>query len=114
MTRQLTEEERVAVCRLAESLPEPSRVRIIADLKHATVAAMNDAGTIIRFEIPGYEHPLKSGGKIKVDAKMKDRDGAQLDVILFTDENDRLYELELVRFAEGAVIGPDWDTLSYY
>jgi len=30
---------------------------------------------------------------------------------LHQDENDRLYELELVRYDDGDLMGPQWETL---
>jgi hypothetical protein len=99
---------------MCEGLVDSKRAQIMADLAQATALPMNDDDTIIRFEIPGYQHPPKSGGRVIADSRAKDQDGAYLDVILFTDENDRLYELEIVRFEEGKVIGPDWNTLTFY
>lgn len=104
----------MVVSRMAEALADSRRAKIMADLAQATAVPMNNDNTIIRFEMSGYQHPPKSGGRVTVDGKAKDQDGAYLDVILFTDENDRLYELEIVRFEEGKVLGPDWNTLTFY
>lgn len=114
MKRALSESERQLVSRMAENLAGSERVQILADLAQASAVPMNDDETIIRFEIPGYNHPPKSGGRIIVDGKARDKDGAYLDVILFTDESGRLYELEIVRFGAGELIGPDWTTLTFY
>ena len=41
---------------------------------------------------------------------MRDIDGADISVTVYADENDRLLELELVKWAEGPVENPDWRT----
>jgi hypothetical protein len=114
MKRSLTETEKMVISRMAETLPDSKRSQIVADLARASAEPMNDDGTIIRFEIPEYQRPPQTGGRVTVDGKVKDRDGAHLDVILFTDENDRLYELEVVRYEVGKVMEPDWTTLTFY
>jgi hypothetical protein len=48
---------------------------------------------------------------VPIDALVLDADGAKLSVVLAEDENGRLYELQLIRYAQGAVLGPDWTTL---
>jgi hypothetical protein len=45
------------------------------------------------------------------EGKVRDLDGELLDVVLFEDGDGRLFEFELVRYAEGLVLGPDWGAL---
>jgi hypothetical protein len=45
---------------------------------------------------------------------MRDRDGAELAVDLYADPNNRLLELEIVRYEQGDLIDPDWTTLELY
>jgi hypothetical protein len=47
-----------------------------------------------------------------VYATVRDADGEHLSIALYADQNDRLFELEFIRFAEGTLISPDWSTLS--
>jgi len=42
---------------------------------------------------------------------MLDSDGAQLSVVLFVDKNERLLELEFIRWETGNLISPDWRSL---
>ena len=46
-----------------------------------------------------------------VEGTVQDSDGASVSVLLHQDENDRLYELELVRYDDGDLINPKWETL---
>ena len=41
-----------------------------------------------------------------------DADGVPLEVVVYTDRNSRLFEFELIRYADGDVIGPDWSTFA--
>lgn len=114
MKRAVTPTEHMVVSRMVEKLPDQQRVQLLADLKNATVEPLNADGSIIRFEIAGYERAPSIGRHTSVDGVVKDGDGAHLDIILFTDLNGRLYELEIVRFEAGAIVGPDWTTLQLY
>lgn len=44
---------------------------------------------------------------------MFDRDGSKIDVLLFMDSTDRLYELEFVKWEGGDLLCPDWTTLTF-
>lgn len=114
MKRPLMESEKTAIYHLAEILPVAMRSQIITDLSCASVEPLNESGSIIRFEIENYRRVPNMGRRAIVDAVAKDSDGAHLNVILFSDENDRLYELEIIRFEDGDVIAPDWKTLTVY
>jgi hypothetical protein len=110
--RPLTENERMLVSRMAEKLPDNKRTQIMSDLERAKAESLNDDESIIRFDIAGYQHPTSIGRIIIADGMAKDKDGADLEVILFTDSDGRLYELEIVRFEEGGLVAPDWATLA--
>ena len=114
MRRPLTESEKMVVSRMAETLPEAQRSQITDDLAHATAEHLNEDGSLIRFEIEGYQRLARTGRTVSVDAMATDRDGAHLNVILFTDGSGRLYELEIVRFESGNVVALDWTTLRFY
>ncbi len=114
MRRPSTEAERVLVSRMCAGLQDAERAQVLADLADAIVEPLNDDGSIVRFELLNYTRLPGIGRRVAVDGVANDRDGAHLNVILFTDENNRLYELEIVRFDEGSVIGPDWATLKIY
>jgi hypothetical protein len=114
MRRLVSAMERELVVRMCEGLPAAQRGKMLADLANASVELLNDDGSILRFELHNYIRSPGAGRRIAVDGTASDRDGAHLNVILFIDENDRLYELELVRFDEGKVVGPNIETFKEY
>ena len=81
-------------------------------MEHATAQTMPSVRSRITFMIAGYERPAYQGQHpFRVEGKVQDRDGSEISVLLYADENGRLLELELVRFDEGEVIEPDWSTM---
>lgn len=114
MKRPASAIERMIVARMCEGLPAAQRAQMLTDLASASVEPLNDDGSILRFQLQDYTRLPGIGRRVAVDGTANDRDGAHLNVILFTDENDRLYELEVVRYDEGNVIGPDMETLKVY
>jgi len=114
MKRLVLATERIIASRMCEGLPAAQRAQMLADLATASVEPLNDDGSILRFHLRDYTRLPGIGRRVAVDGTARDRDGAYLNVILFTDENDRLYELEVVRFDEGNVVGPDMETLKIF
>lgn len=114
MKRPLTEIEKTVISRMAGRLSDNQRTQIISDLVNSTVKPKNYDGSIIEFEISGYQRPSFVGAHKLIEGTLKDADGAHLTVILFADPNGRLYEFEIVRYADGEISGPDWSTLSFY
>ena len=112
MTRPLTRQERELIDRIAERLDERQRRQLLDDAAVATAEAVNDDGSIIRFYLEGYERPPYRGQHaVPVEGVVEDADGASITVLLHQDENDRLYELEFVRYDDGDLMAPKWDTL---
>ncbi|MDG5497702.1 hypothetical protein [Niveispirillum sp. BGYR6] len=113
--RSLTLEEKTLIMSFAYRLKEGERQQLLADLEQATAAPMTHDGAIIMFEIAGYQRPPYRGQHpFGVEGKMFDRDGADLTVLLHADENGRLLELEFIRWNEGDLLGPKWETLTLY
>jgi hypothetical protein len=111
--RPLTNQERQLLSHLAEKLEEPARSRLIADVQAAEVESASEDGSRLLFHINGYERPPYKGQReFPVYATVRDADGEHLSIALYADQNDRLFELEFIRFAEGTLISPDWSTLS--
>lgn len=101
--------------KFAERLPEGQRDNLVKDLAQSKLEPAMSNESRVRFSIPGYERPAAGGQHVYgVEGRVKDKDGSDLCVLLHADENDRLLELELVRFEEGAVICPDWNTLELW
>ncbi|MFM0338221.1 hypothetical protein [Paraburkholderia fungorum] len=44
---------------------------------------------------------------------MEDADGSQMQLLLFADPADRLYELEYLRWEDGLLQKPNWLTLKF-
>jgi hypothetical protein len=110
---ELPDEMRDAVRQLIAHAQPGRRARLLADLDMAEVEAGNAVGSIFQFRLPGYRaHPRSGQRPLLVEGKVQDADGEILDVVLHVDPNGRLYELELLRWADGDVIGPDWRTFA--
>lgn len=110
--RDLTSAEKHVIREVALRLPDCERDRLLEDMEQATAESRSVDGSRIAFSIAGYERPPYRGQHpFPVEGKVQDRDGRELSVLLHADENGRLFELELVRFDEGGVIGPVWSTL---
>jgi hypothetical protein len=93
-------------------LDASEREQLMGDLDNATSEIVEPDGSAIRFDLNGYTHPPYGGERrLPIDAVVLDADGCALSVVLSLDENDRLYELRLIRYEHGDVIDPDWTTL---
>jgi hypothetical protein len=110
--RSLTPSEKQVIRSFAERLSDPERDQLLADVESALVETITKDRSRIVFSIRGYDRPPYRGQHpFRVEGKVTDRDGVELSVLLHSDENGRLFELEIVRFDEGEVIAPDWNTL---
>lgn len=113
--RKLTNQERTLIWRVANKLPESQRQQLCADLSKATARTEMQDGSRIMFDIEGYERPVYRGQHaFPVEMRMLDADNSQLSVVLHADENDRLFELEIIRWGDGDLKSPKWDTLTMY
>jgi len=115
MKRQLTNAELDVIRLMAEKLRPDRQRRLLADLGLATAEAATQDGSRIIFDISGYQRPPYRGQhSFGVEGELLDKDGAKLSLDLYADENDRLLELEIIRWGEGNLIDPDWETLILY
>jgi hypothetical protein len=118
MVRQLTEGEKKAISRIAERLSEKQRTQLTNDLTKAMVVSesrTDDGGSHIVFEIAGYQRPSYEGQRpFHVEGKVKDKDGADITVLLHADQNERLLELELIRWGNERIISADWNSLELF
>lgn len=110
--RTLTTDERQIIAAIAHQLGSVDRTQLLADLENATARTVARDGSLIEFDIAGYTRPPFLGqNPFNVEGRVRDNDGAELEVLLHADHNGRLLELELVRYEKGDVIAPDWSTL---
>lgn len=115
MKRSLTDAEEAVIRRVAEKLPKEQQRRLLDDLAHARAEPATPDGARIVFDISGYQRPPYRGQhSFGVEGELLDKDGEKLSFDLFADGNNRLFELELIRWGEGDLIDPDWSTLKLY
>jgi len=110
--RPVTTVEREVVRWFAARASQLQRERVLSDLEQAQVEETRDEHLTIRFQVEGYTRPpYRFERPLPVNACALDSDGAKLDVSVSLDENDRLFQLQVLRFEAGPVQGPDWTTL---
>jgi hypothetical protein len=110
--RAVTTVEREIVRWFAARANELQRERVLSDLDQAQAEETRDKHLTIQFQVEGYTRlPYRVEHPLLVNACVLDFDGAKLDVSVSLDENDRLFQLQVLRFEDGPVQGPDWTTL---
>jgi hypothetical protein len=115
MKRPLTKIEMNVIRQVAEKLPKDQQDQLLRDLAHAQAEPATPDGSRVIFYISGYQRPPYRGQhSYGAEGELIDRDGETLSFDLFADENERLLELELIRWAGGPLIEPDWDTFKLY
>ena len=111
----LKQEERDLIRQYAELLPLAAQELILADLQIAQIKECASNRAWIIFSIPGYGRPIYQGQHtVKVEGKLLDNYGAEVSAILYVDENNRLYELEFVRWDANELIDLQWSTLEIF
>lgn len=108
---ELTDHELKAIKRIIARLEPSQRERMLADLAVARVEVLLPDRSMLRFHLPGHVPSRPGQAPLTPEAKVRDLDGDLLEVVLFEDADGRLFEFELVRYAEGLVLGPDWSAL---
>ena len=101
--------------RIAERLPPEQQQRLLQDLESAEVGWAAPDRSRVRFELRGYVRGHATGYRpYGVEGTAIDSDGAQVTVLLHADDAGRLFELECIRWADGPLKGPDWQTVEFY
>lgn len=116
--RQLSKEEQQAIEKLALEIgSDAERKQLLEDVAVCTLTDAAPDGSILRFCIPGYERPEHPGrGQYRsteggeIEGTVRDADGTELEVMLLSDVNRRIFELELVKYTPGGVVRPRWET----
>jgi len=114
--RRLSELEKEALFALAKAVGrDDEREQLISDLDHCLVEEASPDGSRIVFHIDGYQRPPYRGqdaflGKdqFPVEGTIKDADGADMDMAIYSDQSNRLLEVELVKHAVSPIVAPDW------
>jgi len=96
---------------------DEERDQLLADLGRCSVSEAVPDGSILSFDIAGYQRPINSGrwqyrqkDGFVVDGVVKDIDGSEMEVMLLGDTNHRLWEFEIVRHYPGSILKPNWST----
>lgn len=109
--RALTSQEREVLHRLGDHMPEEQRHRFLSDLKDCRVEARGADASRLMFELAGYSRPPYHGQHAyPVEGTVFDQDGAEVSVYVYADENNRLLELEFVKWADDPVKALQWDS----
>jgi hypothetical protein len=113
--RTMTPSERALVKAIVNALPAAQRDLVTADLTRSKIEDVLGDGSRLLFKIEGYDRPPNTGQHaFPIEGTMYDKDGVKLDVTLYADRNDRLFELEIIRWGEGSIIDPDLSSLVTY
>ncbi|AWF81251.1 hypothetical protein BTJ40_10715 [Microbulbifer sp. A4B17] len=111
----LSDNEKNLILAISSQLNRKNGDQLRADLKNARVESRTSDGSRVSFDILGYERPQYRGQHpYEVEGKLTDEDGGELSVLLYADENDRLLELEIIRWDGNDLINPNWGALSLY
>lgn len=110
--RPLTSEEKALIVGFASKLGDDQRTQLLEDLGRASANLGTPDGSRVVFEIAGYMRPIYCGQHpFSVEGRMLDSDGIELSVVLYADENNRLLELEFIRWGSGDLLAPRWESL---
>lgn len=111
---QLKNEAYEVALKFARQLNPELAKTLLSDLNGANLLPQNDIGTMVEFVLPDSDPPKSGGlGDYGIEGVVNDADGAEMIVLLHTDSNGRLKDIELIRFHNGCVIQPDWTTLRF-
>jgi hypothetical protein len=116
--RSLTKEELMLIKLFSEKLDKDQKAQLLTDVKKACAEVVTeDGGTIIYFHIDGYQRPEYRGQHVIAEGTIKDFGNIPVTILLHADPNNRLYELEFIRWDEARaqdskIIKLDWSTLT--
>jgi hypothetical protein len=109
--RTLSPAEREALIKLSAGMDAKAREQFLRDIETASVTSATADGSRLTFYLKDYERPKYRGQHAyPVEGQVKDADGSTLTVALYADHNDRLLELELIKYESRAVVRPNWST----
>lgn len=109
--RVLTSQEQDILMQFADRLPDELRLCLLRDLKGCQVEEKGENGSRLEFQLMGYERPPYHGQHAyPVEGVMLDQDGAEVSVYVYADENDRLIELEFVKWADAPLKALQWNS----
>jgi hypothetical protein len=111
--RKLTSAEAAAIQSIANSLPATDRDQLLSDMDEAPVRDVTPDGSRVQFFISGYSRPTYRGQHaIGSEGAVEDADGVRVGVLLHADENNRVLELELIKWGDAPIVGINWETFT--
>lgn len=113
-SRELSENEKYIITSFAKELPNEIKEQLLADASNALAKEVTLDSSVVTFEISGYQRPSSRGQhQFEVEGTMLDGDSVKLSVLLYADPNNRLLELEIIRWdTNGILLDPQWNTLN--
>lgn len=107
--RVFSAQEQRFVQLVAERLPEPDRAQLLADL---ALGVVSEEGDFLAVELRNYERPEYAGhSSLPFEGKLRDLTGEPVSILINTDQNDRLLEIEFIWWASQKGTELDWSTL---
>jgi len=112
--RELSENEKYIIANFAKELPNEIKEQLLADASNSVAKEVTLDSSVVMFEISGYQRPsIRGQHQFGVEGSMLDGDSVKLSVFLYADANNRLLELEIIRWdTNGTLLGPQWETLN--
>ena len=96
--RNLTPTEQDIIKRLCAWLTAHEREGILLDLQGVQVTEEQGNPLVLKFHLKNYDRPKYKGQRpYSAEVKLNAVDGAEIYIILYKDQNNRLFELEYVR-----------------
>ena len=109
--RKIDLNERKIILAIANELALEPRQKIFEDIANALICIETDDGSRRRFQLMDYKRPPYSGQHAyPVEGRMMDADGSDVTVRLYADENERIFELEFIKWSERPIISLRWNT----
>lgn len=111
--RSLNNYERAVVQALANMLPSQERDTLLQDLQHCQVESLTSDGSRLGFNLEGYARPSYVGQHpYSCEGRALDSDDQEVTVCLYADQNDRLLELELIKWSDEQIQSIRWETFT--
>jgi hypothetical protein len=109
--RKLSAGELRALRLLGSRLPQAQKKQFLDDLQDCLITEATADGSRLIFTLRDYTRPTYRGQHAyPIEGVVNDTDGSQLSVSIYADPNDRLLELELVKWEDKPICDPDWST----
>ena len=95
---------------IAGKLPPADAESLRHDIR---VASVTPEGDFLAVELPEYVRPEYRGHhNLPFEGRMRAVDGGAMTVLVNMDQNDRLLEVEFIRWESLSDVAPDWSTLT--